>query len=169
VAAYDKTSQIINSFADNPQRYRAFGPILVDVMKLYDIIRRDFRDTYNKVTKGNADALKIVNKASKKKAFSFPFADLPDDDYRLNNGAALPILAAFGNLVEIDTRMREARWIRGFEFVLEFWDSVKEEAVTLTHQGIGAYGRTSNAIGKASPHWTLMHCEWLSPSASRWL
>jgi hypothetical protein len=157
VAAYDKTSQVINSFADDPERYRAYGPILVDVMKLYDIIRHDFRDTYNKVTKGNAGALKIVDKASKKKAFSFPFADLPDDEYRLNNGAALPILAAFRNLVEIERLARTARWIGGFEFVLKFWDSVKEEAVTLTHQGIGTYGRTPNAIGKARPHWTLMH------------
>jgi cold shock CspA family protein len=122
-----------------------------------DIIRHDFRDTYNKVTKGNAGALKIVDKASKKKAFSFPFADLPDDEYRLNNGAALPILAAFRNLVEIERLARTARWIGGFEFVLKFWDSVKEEAVTLTDQGIGTYGRTPNAIGKARPHWTLMH------------
>jgi cold shock CspA family protein len=157
IEAADENEAVEKAPGFRPDCFDHAGPILVDAMKLYDIIRYDFRDTYNKVTKGNAGALKIVDKASKKKAFSFPFADLPDDEYRLNNGAALPILAAFRNLVEIERLARTARWIGGFEFVLKFWDSVKEEAVTLTHQGVGTYGRTPNAIGKARPHWTLMH------------
>ena len=166
VAAYEKSSTIMKSFSEDAEsaeknnsssKYEAFGPILLDVMKLYDIIRRDFRETYNKSTKGSAGALKIVDKAPKKKTFSFPFAGLPANEYRLNPGAALPILAAFRNLVEIDTRTQKARWIGDFEFVLEFWNSVKEEAVMITHQGIGAYGRTPNAIGKARPHWGFMH------------
>ncbi|HEY8332702.1 MAG TPA: AIPR family protein [Tardiphaga sp.] len=166
VAAYEKNSAVMKSFSDDaenaektgsPSKYAAFGPILLDVMKLYDIIRHDFRETYNKATKGSAGALKIVDKAPKKKVFSFPFGGLPDNEYRLNPGAALPILAAFRNMVEIDPRTQKARWIGGFNFVLEFWNSVKEEAIMITHQGIGAYGRTPNAIGKARPHWGFMH------------
>ena len=164
--AYEKTSAVVKSFSDDADnaaknnsmsKYAALGPILLDVLKLYDIIRYDFRETYNKATKGSAGNLKIVDKAPRKKSFSFPFADLPDNEFRLNPGAALPILAAFRNLVEIDPRTKKARWIGGFDFVTEFWNSVKEEAIMITHQGIGAYGRTPNAIGKARPHWGFMH------------
>jgi hypothetical protein len=40
---------------------------------------------------------------------------------------------------------------------MSFWDMVKEEAVTITSQAIDAFGRSPNEVGKARPHWALLH------------
>ncbi len=169
IAAYEKSSSVMRSYAEDaekaikddepvvPPKYGSLGPILIDTLTLYDRIRFDFRKVYNDVIKPGAGNLKIMDKAPAKKLLSFPFAGLPGQEYRLNNGAALPILAAFRNLIRINPKTKKAEWIGGFAFVLSFWDSVKEEAVTTTHQAIAAFGRSPNQIGKARPHWSLLH------------
>lgn len=170
ISAYEKSSAVLRSYAEDaekapkrlgetiiPPKYGSLGPILADTLALYDRIRFDFRQIYNDVIKPGAGNLKIMDKAPKGKELSFPFAGLPGQEYRLNNGAALPILAAFRNLVRINPRTRSAEWINGFAFVLNFWEMVKEEAVTTTHQAIQAFGRSPNEIGKARPHWSLLH------------
>jgi hypothetical protein len=170
ISAYEKSSAVLRSYAEDaesvvakdgelkmPPKYGSLGPILVDTLTLYDRIRFDFRKIYNDVIKPGAGNLKIMDKAATKKTLSFPFAQLPGQEFRLNNGAALPILAAFRNLVRINPKTHKAEWIGGFPFVLNFWELIKEEAVTTTHQAIAAFGRSPNQIGKARPHWSLMH------------
>jgi hypothetical protein len=71
--------------------------------------------------------------------------------------ATLPILAAFRNLVRINPKTKKAEWVNGFAFVLSFWEMVRAEAITVTHQAIQAFGRSPNEIGRARPHWSLLH------------
>jgi hypothetical protein len=170
ISAYEKVGAVLRSYAEDaesarrkseeavvPPKYGSLGPILADTLTLYDRIRFDFREVYNDVIKPGAGNLKIMDKASKGKQLSFPFAGLPSQEYRLNNGATLPILAAFRNLVRINPKTKKAEWINGFAFVLSFWEMVRAEAITVTHQAIQAFGRSPNEIGKARPHWSLLH------------
>lgn len=169
IASYEKESTVLRSYAEDaenasrdgehaiPPKYGSLGPILLDALALYDRIRFDFRNVYNDTVKPGGGKLKIMDKAPKGKLLTFPFAGLPGQEYRLNNGAALPILAAFRNLVRINPRTKKAEWVNGFSFVMAFWEMVKEEAVTTTAQAIDAFGRSPNEIGKARPHWSLLH------------
>jgi AIPR protein len=161
VSAYEKSSLVIKSFADDAEagtlKYERLGPILLNALFLYDVIRRDFRDVYNNVIKGKAGALKIVDKAPRNKPFKFPFSGAEESEFRLSAGAALPILAGFRALVEIDSKTKKARWVDNFGGTLDFWQYVKTDVVTRTHEAIGAYGRTPNVIGKARPHWSHLH------------
>jgi hypothetical protein len=114
IAAYEKESAVLRNYAEDaekasaggthslPPKYGSLGPILIDALTLYDRIRFDFRQAYNDTIKPGGGKLKIMDKAPKGKLLTFPFAGLPGQEYRLNNGAALPILAAFRNLVRIN-------------------------------------------------------------------
>lgn len=161
-AAYEKSSSVLKNFANDSEKnsgkkYRAFAGIMKDVFKLYDQIRFEFRPIHNK-SGGSAAKLKIVDEArGKDRKFTFPFAGLPKDTYRLNNGAALPILAAFRNLVVINPKTGLAEWRGGFDKVLALWDEIGPELVAATVQATKEHGRTPNQIGKARSHWALLH------------
>lgn len=169
-SAYEKSSAVLISYAQDaetaveneegvkiPAKYGSLGPILKDTLALYDRIRFDFQETYNKMTKGAAGKLKIMDKAAKGKKLTFPFAGLPSSDFRLNNGAAFPILASFRNCVRINPKTKKAEWVGGFGFVLNLWQQTREELVHLTHMAIDTAGRSPNQIGKERPHWNLLH------------
>jgi hypothetical protein len=188
-AAYEKSSSILKSFAEDADaelkraaeakakgsaagsavnsKYQSYAPIMKDVFRLYDKIRYDFRYVHNKAG-GSGGKLKIVDEArGKDKKFTFPFGGLPKDQYRLNNGAAIPILAAFRNLVEINSKTGKAQWRGGFGRVLELWEEISGELVAITVQATKEHGRSPNQIGKARSHWNLLHLT-VDRRASKW-
>jgi len=161
-SSYEKSSAVLKSFATDAEenkgaKYRSLGPIMKDAFVLYDRIRHDFRYIHNQAG-GSAGNLKIMDEArGKDKKFSFPFANLQKDSRRLNNGATLPILAAFRNLLTINPKTGLAEWKCPFSTVLEFWGNVGPELVAITVQATKEHGRSPNQIGKARSHWSLLH------------
>jgi hypothetical protein len=166
ISAYEKWSLVLDRFAADYEKnsddlsdstYYRLRPILKDALRLYDHVRRDFRDFHNKVG-GAAGKMNIIEEASAKRGeFQFPFADLDSCQYRLTKGAALPILAAFRNFVAIDPDTGEAYWEGGFEHVLSEWKNGGPELVAETAQATKEIGRNPDQIGKNRKHWDNLH------------
>ena len=165
VAAYEKQSIPLEKFAADFQplqrnrkksKYFRLRPLLIDALRLHDIIRHDFRKIHNE-NGGQAGKLKIVEEAgTRRKTFDFPFSGSPPSKYRLTKGGLYPILAAFRNCVEQD-RDGFARWVDGFETVIEVWNEAGPELVAETMQAIKDHGSNPNAIGKNRGVWSNMH------------
>lgn len=165
VQAYEKWSVPTAKFSEDfdehkgkpTSKYQRLRPLLRDALVLYDRIRHDFRSVYNTAGLGLAGGLDIIEERRGKKRFDFPFAGLPENQYRLTKGALYPIFAAFRNKVEIDPDTDNARWKDGFNSVLELWSSVGPEIAQQTKEAIKNYGHKPDVLGKNRGHWTNMH------------
>jgi hypothetical protein len=140
---------------DRPENsmYFRLKTLLKGALALLDHIRCDFRDIHN-LAGGSAGNLKIIEQANK--PYQFPFAALQPSPYRLTKGALFPILAAFRNAVEVDSRSH-ARWVGGFEAVLELWKEAGPELVQETFNATKDIGRMPDQIGKSRGHWANLH------------
>jgi len=163
IAAYEKWSMPLKKFGEDfeshrdnlsGRKYAALEPILLDVLKLYDHIRRDFLRVYNETVGGRAGNLRIVEKASASVGrYQFCYADLDDHDQRLTKGAAYPILGAFRNFVVINNETGIAEWQGGFENVMAAWEKLAPELVAETKQSIKDIGNAPDSLGKNRNHW----------------
>lgn len=166
ISAYEKWSVPLKKFADDYEAnkddlsestYRRLRPLLKEGLKLYDHIRRDFREIRNEVG-GSAGKMNMIEEASERRGvFEFPFGGLEPLKYRLTKGATFPILAAFRTYVEVNPKTGNARWRGGFERVLQVWKesgpNLVEETFQLTKEGI----RNPDAIGKNRKHWANLY------------
>jgi hypothetical protein len=166
IAAYEKWSVPLKKFADDYEEheseladsiYYRLRPLLKDALKLYDLIRYDFRNLVN-ASGGNGGNMKIVEDASERKvSFDFPFAGLKASKYRLTKGATLPILAAFRSYVEVDPKTRDARWRGGFDKVLKVWKDTGPALVAETCLLVKEGYRTPDSVGKNRKHWSTLY------------
>ena len=163
IAAYEKWSTPLKKFGedyedhrDDPsgRKYATFEPILLDTLKLYDHIRRDFLRVYNDTIGGRAGNLRIVEKASGSTVrYKFRYAKLDDHEQRLTKGAAYPILGAFRNFVRINKDTGLAEWQGGFENVMASWKELAPLLVSETKQSIKDIGNAPDSLGKNRNHW----------------
>lgn len=164
IAAYEKWSTPLKKFADDYEdhkgklkgsKYYRLRPILHESLVLYDHLRRDFRDIHNDAG-GSAGKMNIVEEAGGNRMFEFPFAQLVPSKYRLTKGACYPMLAAFRNMVEIDS-FGNAAWKGGFNAVLRLWKDAGPELVEETYNATREIGRTPDHLGKNRKHWDGLH------------
>lgn len=163
ISAYEKWSTPLKKFGEDfeehrdhieGRKYAAFEPLLVDTLKLYDHIRRDFLRVYNDTVGGRAGNLRIVEKAPPSKGrFKFHYAGLDGHEQRLTKGAAYPILGAFRNFVRLNPETGLAEWEGGFENVLNAWRELAPELVAETKLAIRDIGNAPDALGKNRNHW----------------
>lgn len=154
VEAYSSKAKVLNHFEKNTGQYERLQPILKDILVLHDLVRRDARRYWNEAG-GKYGAFSFVED-KKKTEFSFPFAG-GSSKYRLTNGAAYPMIAAFRWLVEEDPNTGDARWRGGFDSVRNRWEKTAEELIRVTAQANTELGRNPNAIGKSKNHWANLH------------
>lgn len=166
IAAYEARDRVTKKFSEDANetvqhpeqsKYRKLRPLLRDALFLFDRIRRDFREVYNREKLGIAGALDIVEKAREGKRFDFPFSSLPTSEYRLTKGALFPIFAAFRNKVWINPETEVAEWEGGFESVLKLWEDTAVELARQTQAAIKDYGRKPDVLGKSRGHWNNVH------------
>ena len=166
IAAYEAMNRVAEKFSADADKseadpanstYRRFRPILKDALRLFDLIRRDFRDVYNRQKLGSAGSLDIMEKAAKDKTFDFPFSEAEPSAYRLTKGALYPLFAAFRNKVRINKESGLAEWEGGFQSVLDLWETCQVELVTQTQAAIKDYGRKPDILGKSRGHWNNVH------------
>jgi hypothetical protein len=100
--------------------------------------------------------MNIVDEAGKNRTLEFPFAELEQSKYRLTKGAAYPMLAAFRNMVELDSS-GSAAWRGGFKAVLRLWKDAGPELVAETYNATEDIGRTPDHLGKNRKHWDNLH------------
>lgn len=164
IAAYEKWSIPLEKFAKDYEenkkkltssKYYKLRGILKGALVLYDVIRREFREIHNQ-SGGSAGKMNIVEEASAKRVFTFPFARLEESKYRLTKGAAYPILASFRNFVELDL-YGEADWSGGFKSVLSKWKEAGPELVAETYNATKEIGRMPDQLGKNRKHWDNLH------------
>ena len=161
ISAYEKWSIPLEKFANDYElnrkklknsKYYRLRPILHDALILYDHIRHDFREIHNE-TGGRGGRMNIVEEASKGRKLDFPFAGFPTSDYRLTKGASYPMLAAFRNMVELDSS-DNATWLGGFKAVLRMWSEAGPELVEETYNATREIGRMPDQLGKNRKHFT---------------
>lgn len=156
VYGYEKKSVALKSFEDKSASYKRMRPILKDILRLHDIIRRDYYHIWNEKTEnGKAGHLAFSEKKSKG-LWEFPFTS-QKAEYRMVNGALYPILASFRWFVVSDQFNGEMSWRDGFDGVLAAWE---DDGVTLlksTHEMSNQLGRNPQSIGKSRPHWANLH------------
>lgn len=156
VYSYEKKSVALKAFEEKAASFKRMRPILKDILRLHDIIRRDYYFIWNeKIDNGKAGHLAFSEKKSNG-SWDFIFTG-QRAEYRMVNGALYPILAAFRWFVAQDKFTGEIRWRDGFEAVVEAW---RDDAVTLlksTHEMSNQLGRNPQSIGKSRPHWANLH------------
>lgn len=165
ISAYEKWSIPLEKFAKDYEenhgrrlsesKYHRLRPILRDALTLYDHIRHDFRESHNEAG-GRAGKMNIVEEAPKGRALNFPFAALHPSGYRLTKGASYPMLAAFRNMVVVDSD-GTASWQGGFKSVLRLWRESSEELVEETYNATKEIGRMPDQLGKNRKHWDNLH------------
>jgi len=164
IAAYEKWSLPLAKFAKDFEenrgklknsKYHRLRPLLHEILTLYDHIRRDFREVHNQ-SGGSAGKMHIVEEAPNERQLSFPFASLPPSKYRLTKGAAYPMLAAFRNMVYLDSA-GNAAWQNGFEEVLHLWNLASKDLVQETFDATKEIGRMPDQLGKNRKHWDNLH------------
>jgi hypothetical protein len=164
IQAYEKWSAPVARFAKDFQShekkldqstYFRLRPLLRGGLRLFDRIRHDFRTVHNE-NGGSAGKLKIIEEAGKDRQYSFPFAGLDPQRYRLTKGALYPILAAFRNCVSVPSG-KNARWIDSFDSVLELWKESASELVAETFNATKDIGNLPDQIGKSRGHWANIH------------
>ncbi len=134
--------------------YYRLRPLLKGALVLFDTIRHDFREIHNQHG-GSAGHLKILEEAPKTKDFTFPFAKLSPERYRLTKGALYPIFAAFRNAVEM--KNGRAEWVAGIDSVMELWDEAGPELVNETYNATRDIGYLPDQLGKSRGHWANLH------------
>lgn len=165
IHAYEKSSKALERYADdfraNPnspglRTFAAFEPLLLDALKLYDCIRRDFRDVFNTHVNPSAGRLRIVEEATRG-SYDFPFSGASPAQYRLTKGASFPMFAAFRNCVQYDSKTNKASWIGGFPAVLKLWNTLAPELVKETYEARKDVGYLPDQLGKSRSHWSSLH------------
>src|SRR4029079_13734735 len=163
IQAYEKWSAPAAKFAKDysensgnvkKSTYYRLRPLLKGALVLFDTVRHDFRQIHNDQG-GSAGHLKILEEAPKTKEFTFPFAKLCPERYRLTKGALYPIFAAFRNAVEI--KNGRAEWIGGFDSVMELWQDAGSELVNETYNATRDIGHLPDQLGKSRGHWANLH------------
>ena len=92
--SYSSKGECLKNFRDNPEAYRKFGPLTQDVLILYDNIRKELPNIYNK-RGGRFGKLTGVTKRTQ------PLHYIDDrSEYGVPDGFVYPILAAFRALIE---------------------------------------------------------------------
>lgn len=156
VYGYEKKSIALKNYEKKIASFERMKPIFKDILRLHDIIRRDYYFIWNeKVENGKAGGLAFSEKKSSG-LWEFPFTG-QKSEYRLVNGALYPILAAFRWFVVRDQFTGKMTWRDGFDAVVQAWE---DDAVTLlksTHEMSNQLGRNPQSIGKSRPHWANLH------------
>lgn len=171
VAAYEKQSACLAYFEDSGTRdsYYAGLNILDDALDLYDRIRSEAVEKYNKTTGGKGGGLRIIEARydkdgkAKPNVWTFPFKRseaFPERGaYRLSAGSTFAILAAFRPFVSFDGSKRKLVWDGGYGAVLEAWDVLGGPLIAAcaeTSQSLGGVNN-QNATGKHRPLWRALH------------
>lgn len=162
VASYSSpTTTLTKILREN--RLDKYLRIAGDVLELYNIIQRDFREKYNSLGSRRGGSLSIVEQNRSGK-FNFPFSGEKSSEFRLMKGASLPILAAF-KIFTTQNETGELIWNDEFIGVKESWDKYATILIERTIESASKHQRNvANAIGKDSTHWRNLRNELLLSS-----
>ena len=155
VMGYERKAGALKEFEKKEDSFKRLSPIVRDIFKLHDIIRKSALDLYNKDTGGKAGKLAFVEKRERG-LYEYVFSG-ETHNFRLMNGALYPMLAAFRWYVVSDPKNLTMHWRKDFTEVLDAWHAMAGELMRATVQTSNELGRNPNAIGKSRNHWSNLH------------
>ena len=154
--AYSGKAKMLKRFERKPASFISMQPILKDILRLHDTIRREYRPIWNdQRAKTRAGGLAISEEKPTGK-WRFVFTN-ECAKYRMLNSALCPILAAFRWYVRKDPDTGRVYWNDGFEDVLDAWRSCAIALLKATNEMYRELRRQPNALGKSITHWRSLH------------
>ena len=154
--AYYSKKEPLNKFNENKPSYEGMKPIVSDILRLYDTIRHEARDVWNKRSpqRSRGGALSFIENRQRGE-FDFPFIG-ETASYRLSKPALYPILGGFRNFVEQDSNSLTVHWKYDFSEILVFWRKYGGELLEGTYE-TSQEVKNLNALGKNSGYWRTAH------------
>ena len=156
VYGYEKKSMALKAFEKKGASFKRMRPILKDILRLHDMIRRDYYFIWNSEIEGGKAGSLAFSEKKKSGNWNFPFTG-QSAEYRMVNGALYPILAAFRWYVDLNPHTLEAEWRGGFNQVIEAWNADASALLKSTHEMSTSLGRNPQSVGKSRPHWANLH------------
>lgn len=156
VYGYEKKSTALKSFEQKPATFKRMNGILKDILRLHDIVRRDYYFIWNADNDGGKAGKLAFSEAKTKGVWKFPFTG-QTAEYRMVNGALYPIIAAYRWYVELDPITAEVSWRGGFEAIQAAWEDDAVSLLKSTHEMSNTLGRNPQSVGKSRPHWANLH------------
>jgi hypothetical protein len=160
VHAYEKKSKVLAEFEISPKTFQNARPILKEILRLYDVVRLEYYDIWNKTahaggSRGAAGALSFSEKRQKG-LWQFPFIQ-KSAEYRMVSGPLYAILAALRWYVVADPMTGKYQWRGSFDDVLKCWREDGYHLLRATKEMSDTLGRNPQSVGKSRPHWANLH------------
>lgn len=158
--AYTSKASCLEDYLANETSYKKIGPILKDILELYDYVNVRGWEVYTKDkryrnTPGGRMPLFYQRRERGKYKLTFTGMEVP---YKLFDGALYPILGAFRFLVQEDPKAKVYRWkVGGLDAVKKFFDQVGAELISRTKNTSDDSDKNPNAIGKDDTHWDNLY------------
>lgn len=146
---------MLDTYLENPERYRKFGNIIPGIFDLYDAIECEFAAAYNDATGGRYGRKKYSGYKDNKVIGKSKFGGR-DLCYKVPDGLAYPTVAAFRALVDYDASTGKYCWKHGKD-PIAVWDACKGELTTKIMNFASAIGDNPNAVGKDANIWDLAY------------
>ncbi len=172
IIAADHKRACLKRFEESSQSYYDIAPLLPEMLHLYDLIRSDARDQYNKTGKGKRGGrLRVMTSRKDRKsgnsiddALVFPFLRTGKNSYgtrgtfELTYSATFAILASFRNFVE-KAEDGTMQWKGGFAAVESAWRKLGAELVITCQDTAETLPEHKMAVllGRNRPLWNGLH------------
>lgn len=172
IIAADHKRACLKRFEEESNDYYKLAHLLPEMLHLYDLIRSDARDQYNKTGKGKRGGrLRVMTSRKDRKtgnsvddALYFPFLRTGKNSFgtrgtfELTYSATFAILAAFRNFVEEDGD-GAYQWKGGFDAVEKAWRKLGAELVITCQDTAETLPEHKMAVllGRNRPLWNGLH------------
>lgn len=131
---YARISSTFKSYLIHPEAVQKFSGIALQAMELYEYIRMSALDVWNEAG-GRFRSNKLADNGKFKFMFILDKAGHPSAaDVRLAKAAAMPCVAAFRALVEVNEQ--QAMWRYEFSEVMAMWDKHGAELLREVHDAV---------------------------------
>ena len=154
IQAYAGKEAVLNEYLqeENIASFRKLRPLLVDILRLHDLVHREALHGYNEETGGRSGGLAFV-RGRKRGKFQLVFIG-ETSGYCLFDGALYPMLGAFRWMVDRDGKAGAFKWRgSGFADVEKLLKKVIAKMMISTKALSDKSGRNPNALGKNRTHW----------------
>lgn len=151
IQAYSSKIRPLELFDTKQETYQALGPILKDILGLYDYLRCRMRDIYN----DEGGKFLKWESIDQKAVMNFHFdRSLEQADHRIADGMVYPMLGAFRFLVREN---QDGEFVWKVDDVRRFYDKFGERLIRTALEGVRAKGNNPTAAGKDSALWEQLY------------
>lgn len=167
IMAYTSKGRCLELFKEKPDSFKLLGPIVPDILRLYDYVHARFAEIYKdlggftgigedaKPTKRGLKLAKVTGVKAIKEGFQLFY--LGEKAYYLfPDGWLFPVVSALRAVVSYKD---SAKWKAN---PFKFFDATGKQMVASTLESSVALGRNPNAVGKNKPHWVGLHAHELN-------